>query len=155
MKKQRFKKGSLVKIQFNDTLHTYGRLLEKPYITFYDAKTSKEMDDVTKIASQPVLFTVSVYDHAITSGRWQIIGHLPPEIKPVEIPLQFMQDPINPNMVRVIDEYGNIRPSTLEECSKLGLERAAVWEPEHVEERIDDYYKGKPNTWVESLKLKV
>ena len=51
-----------------------------------------------------------------------------------------------------IYEDGKIRSASKEEC--LGLERAAVWEPSHVEERIVDYYAGRKNQWLESLKLK-
>lgn len=36
-----------------------------------------------------------------------------------------------------------------------GLERLAVWDPEHVEDRIRDHYNGVQNIWVESLRLKL
>lgn len=34
------------------------------------------------------------------------------------------------------------------------LERAATWEPEHVEERLADHFVGRPNVWVERYKIR-
>ena len=45
------------------------------------------------------------------------------------------------------------RLAIAEEC--VGLERAAVWEPEHVEDRLRDHFAGRSNRWVESLKPSV
>jgi hypothetical protein len=39
-----------------------------------------------------------------------------------------------------------------EDC--VGLERAAVWEPEHIEDRLRDHFNGIKNIWEESLKIK-
>ena len=33
-----------------------------------------------------------------------------------------------------------------------GMECAAVWEPEHVVDRLNDQFAGRPNKWVESLR---
>jgi hypothetical protein len=49
-------------------------------------------------------------------------------------------------------EKGQIRPATKKEC--IGLEREAAWDPTHVEDRIRDYYAGRKNKWVESLKIR-
>ena len=51
-----------------------------------------------------------------------------------------------------IYHQGNILPATYEEIKNL--ECAAVWEPEHVEDRLRDYFSGVPNVWVEDLKPK-
>lgn len=44
-------------------------------------------------------------------------------------------------------------PATPEECAVL--ERAAVWDPGHVEDRLRDHFAGQSNKWVESLRLKL
>lgn len=62
-----------------------------------------------------------------------------------------MQDVMNSKLFSNYDN-GKIRRATKMACE--GLERAAVWEPEHVEERLRDLYVGKPNIWVEQLKIK-
>jgi hypothetical protein len=46
---------------------------------------------------------------------------------------------------------GVVRSATRAEC--VGLERCAVWAPEHVEDRLRDHFRGRPNKWVESLAL--
>ena len=45
------------------------------------------------------------------------------------------------------------RTASLAECE--ALESAAVWEPDHVEDRLRDHYAGRPNRWVESLRIDV
>jgi hypothetical protein len=152
MKRQRIQAGAVVKIPLGDGTHTYGRLLVKPYVEVYDSVTREEITDLESIVAKPVLFTVSVFDHAITKGRWPIVSKLPYDEETAELPLQFLQDVADPRRCRLIDAWGNITPASIEECA--GLERAAVWEPEHVEDRIRDHYAGRPNTWFESLKLK-
>ena len=69
-----------------------------------------------------------------------------------KIPEQFIQDPRKADKCRIIDAYGNIRNATISECRDL--ERASIWESSHVIERINDYYIGTPNKWVELLKVK-
>ncbi len=152
MTRQRIQSGAIVKIPLGDGSHTYGRLLIKPYIEVYDSVTRDEIRDLARIVASPVLFTVSVFDRAITQGRWPIVGRLPYDEETAEMPLQFLQDAANPRRCRLIDAWGNITPASIEECT--GLERAAVWEAEHVEDRIRDHYAGRPNMWAESLKLK-
>ena len=49
-----------------------------------------------------------------------------------------------------IYEGGGIEtPATYDEV--VDLECAAVWDPEHVESRLDDHYAGVENLWVKSL----
>jgi len=85
---------------------------------------------------------------AVSSGRWPIIGNLPLESGLEIAPKFFKQDPINKAFS--IYHRSQETPATLAECEKL--ERAAVWEPSHIEDRLRDYYSGVPNQWVESLK---
>lgn len=42
-------------------------------------------------------------------------------------------------------------PASLQECENL--EPAAAWDPGHVEDRLRDHFDGRPNEWVESLRL--
>lgn len=63
-----------------------------------------------------------------------------------------MQDIIDPSQFSIYNpNNGEIIRATKEECS--GLERSAVWEPEHVEDRLIDHFENRPNKWVESLKI--
>lgn len=46
---------------------------------------------------------------------------------------------------------GGEEPASRQELE--GLEVAAVWDPEHVEDRLRDHFSGRPNKWVESIRL--
>lgn len=50
----------------------------------------------------------------------------------------------------VSSKFGEI-PALLEECENL--EVAAVWDAHHVEDRLRDHFDGRPNEWVESMRL--
>lgn len=87
---------------------------------------------------------------ALTSNRWQVVSFRPlePELaKPVEY---FMRDRLTGRYSVYRSSDGLTRVSTFEECK--GLEAAAAWEPEHVEDRLRDYFAGRPNPWAEQLK---
>jgi hypothetical protein len=90
-------------------------------------------------------------NHSITSGRWEIIGNSPLDKDLQETPYFFKQDSIDKNKISLYKKGEEI-PALPEEC--VNLERAAVWEPGHVEDRLRDYFLNKPNKWVESLKIK-
>lgn len=87
-------------------------------------------------------------NRAVESGRWEVLGNEPLEQGLEEIPKFFKQSPLNKKFS--IYYQGVEIPSTKEECQEL--ERAAVWDPEHVEDRLRDHYDNVPNQWIESLK---
>ena len=141
--------GDVIKIAFEDGNICFGRVLEEPLIAFYDLKTDS-VPEIDEVISLPILFKVWVMNHAITSGSWEVVGHKKLEASLTE-PVQFFkQDPISKGVCLYVNSEEV--PAAREQCE--GLERAAVWNPEHVEDRLRDYYLGVPNQWVESLKLK-
>lgn len=140
--------GDIVKVDLGDGYYSFGRVLEEPLIAFYD-KRVMETPPIDEIISSPILFKIWVMNHAITSGRWEVIFNksLDDNLKqPVHF---FKQDPINKQVCLYVNSEEI--PATKEECE--GLERAAVWNPAHVEDRLRDHYLGIPNQWVESLRL--
>ena len=141
--------GDIVKISLGDGTFCFGHVLEEPLLAFYDLKTDR-IPSLEEIEKLPVLFKVWVMNHAIISGTWEVIGHreLSDNLKkPVSL---FKQDPISKGVCLYVKSEEI--PASREQCE--GLERAAVWNPEHVEDRLRDHYLGLPNQWVESLKLK-
>jgi len=146
------KPGDIVRIDLGDGRYTYGQLLADPYVAVYDFPTTGEATAMAEVVGKPILFIVAVYDRAIGRRGWPIVGQAPPGSPHIAVPDQFMQDMANPANLRIIDVEGNIRPATFEECA--GLERCAVWEAEHVAERIRDHDAGRPNAYLESLKLR-
>jgi hypothetical protein len=89
-------------------------------------------------------------NYAIKKGLWPIVGHVPSEDQ-LKAPPRFIQDALNKDRFEIYED-GKIRPSTRGECSSL--ECTAVWDPEHIEDRLRDHYAGRKNKWVESMKIK-
>ncbi len=75
-----------------------------------------------------VLWRIWAMNYAMTRGRCKVIGYSPLEEALKSEPTFFKQDPIfgEVTLYRSETEY----PASAEECEHL--ERAAVWEPEHV-----------------------
>ncbi len=144
--------GAILKIDLGDGYHSYARILGKANYAFYDLKTKVDIKDMSEIVSKPILFIVSVYDDVITRGRWLKVGKLPLEESLQSLPFKFIQDLYTGELEQYNSNTGEIKPATKAECE--GLERAAVWEADHVESRLRDFYSKKPNLWVEQLKMK-
>ena len=152
IKRQKTILGSVIKIDLLDGYHSYGRILKGSSYAIYDIRTKEELNPEDVIQSN-ILFIINVYKYGVTKGRWLKIATFPLEPELMILPLEFMQDMMDLNKFELYDpNTGDIALATKEECT--GLERAAVWEPEHVEERIRDHFLGRPNQWVEMLKMK-
>ncbi len=147
------KDGAFIEIALPNGKFSYGRILPKAGYAFYNIYSDSKISDINKIKNSKVLFILGVYKHAITKNRWKIIGNSELESELNKMPLEFIQDQLDPTQFEIYDpNTGEIKPATKAEC--LGLECAAVWEPEHVEDRIIDYFENRPNRWIESLKIK-
>lgn len=149
----RIKEGAFFEIALPNSKYSYGRILGKASYAFYNIYSESRIIDINLIRNSKVIFIVAVYNHAITKNRWKTIGitELEEDIK--RLPLKFIQDDSELSQFEIYDpNTGDMRPAKKLEC--IGLERAAVWEPEHVEDRIIDYFEGRPNKWFESLKIK-
>lgn len=96
------------------------------------------------------MFIIAVFNHAVNDGRWEKLGTIPLQENLKKLPKKFIQDALNPHKFSIYDN-GKIISASREEC--MELDRAVVWEPELVEERVNDYYVGKENRWVKDLRL--
>jgi hypothetical protein len=143
--------GDVVMIDLGDGFHSYARVLPEALFAFYDGRFEGDIP-IVKIISLSVLFQVPVMDHAVKRGRWKIIGNAALEDFLLNPPPRFIQDPLRKDVFEIYEKGGRIRPATKDEC--IGLERAAVWEPTHIEDRLRDHYAGRKNKWVESLRMK-
>ena len=152
MKRQRRTVGSIVKIDLEDNTHSYAIVLDKSSIATFQIKTKQDLT-ISDILKEKVLFIVAVYNHAITLGRWKIIGTAILDDRFKTLPLNFIQDSINPENFEIYNpNTGLISKATREQC--LNLECAAVWEPEHVESRILDSFNNRENIWLRQLQIK-
>lgn len=150
-RKIRLRVGDILKIDLGDGFFSFARVLREPMIAFYGLRV-ESIPDIETILSTPILFKVPVMNYAVTSGQWEVIGSRPLEPDLLTITYFWKYDVIAEKYSISNDVDDKEVPATKEECQ--GLERAAVWEPENVEDRLRDHFAGVPNIWVESLKLK-
>ncbi|WP_444921815.1 immunity 26/phosphotriesterase HocA family protein [Microbulbifer sp. CnH-101-G] len=145
------KAGSVVKIELESGEFCFAHVLKDPLIAFYDLKV-KEIPPINVVINSSILFKVWVMKYAVTSGRWPIIGQSP-LTEDLRAPVTFFkQSPMNGNLFLYRNSEIQDGPVSAGDCE--GLERAAVWDPEHIEDRLRDHFLGVPNKWMESLKIK-
>jgi hypothetical protein len=147
----KFQPGALFRVPAGEG-YGYGVMLsEFPYMAFY----GKDVEfDESGDASREPLFVAMVIKGAFSTGRWGIPIRILGESVIVRIPLFFSQSVTNKREITIVDHVARRRvKATPQEC--LGLEREAVWSPEHIEARLEDYYAGRPNIFAESLKPKL
>ncbi len=152
--KQRITEGSILEIKIEGQYYVYAQILAKGRgYAFFDFKSEEKINDLTILLKSKVLFIVALYNYIVTKGIWVKIGRLPIREDLQVLPMKFIQDRQNPSHFQLYNpNTGVITQATREECE--GLECAAVWAENHVEERIRDYYLGVPNIWLENLKIK-
>lgn len=150
MNRQRRTIGAVHEVPLPDGKHIHAVALPEADFAFLDTR-STALTKIDEIFEHPVLFRVAVHKSAWNTGRWPKVGRVRiPEALLSPQPT-FIEDSLHPGRFEIY-LAGKISPATRAECE--GLERSAVWEPEHVEERIESHYEGRPSKWVESLRMK-
>ena len=154
MKKQRITEGALLEINIDDQYYVYAQILRNGLgYAFFDYRTTNKITDFEILNQANILFILMVYNDVITIGRWMKVGKMPIRKDLLVLPMKYIQDAQNPDFFELYNpNTGEITKATKEEC--LGLECSAVWEAEHVESRIIDYYEGRKNIWEEQLRIK-
>jgi hypothetical protein len=150
MKRQRRRAGDVVRIDLGAGFHTYARVLPDPLVAFYDCRRVGEAS-LPEVLSSQILFRLAVMNHAVKAGRWPVIGHEPLKAEMLLLPPNFIQDPIDETIFSIYENRA-LPAGTREQPH--GFERALVWEPEHVEDRLRAHYAGNVNHIVELLKLR-
>ncbi|WP_158553223.1 Imm26 family immunity protein [Mesorhizobium denitrificans] len=151
LKRIQKKEGDVFIVPITDTQHCYAVALNHPLFGFFDVLSDTE-HSVSSIDRYDVLFAVWVMDYAVKKGRWRKLGHTEKFKGCFEGTRFFKQDTINGRLTSYCDTDGSEFPISYNEA--IGLEAAAVWDPEHVEQRLRDHFAGVPNKWVEIMKLK-
>lgn len=141
--------GDVLIIDLGDGEFSFARVLNEPIIGFYDIKYG-EIPSIENIIKSKIIFKICVMNSAVTSGRWKVIGNEKLDSDLQQVVPFFREDALT----KALFIYKNDKeyPASKSDCESL--ERAAVWNPEHVEDRLRDYFNGVPNKWVELLKLK-
>ena len=144
------KEGTILRISLGNESFAFARVLPNFQMAFYAGRTSQADDSSPAAPGSDVLWKLTVMKSAFTSDRWPVVGHRPLEAAlaaPVEY---FMRDSLTGRYSIYRSSDGNIRESTYVECKSL--EAMAVWEIEHVEDRLRDHFAGRSNVWAEQLK---
>jgi hypothetical protein len=149
-KVQRRVVGAVLSVPLETSGVCFAVTLPEADFAFFGPTAAKDAAS-NKLFTHPVLFRVAVHKSAWVTGRWSRLSkvELPPSLLAPEP--KFIQDALNPSKFELYIG-GVIRPATRSECE--GLEQAAVWEPEHVEDRLRDQLVGVPNIWFEQLRIK-
>jgi hypothetical protein len=154
-KRVRRREGDVLRIDLGDERHSYAQVAAEPLIVFFDGAYTEDLAPEQAVRL-PVLFRLCVMNQAVTRGFWPVIGRqaLAPENE--QEPFFFKQDVVTGNLALYHSSFASTnweQPATLSECE--GLENAAVWDPEHVLDRLRDHHADRPNKWVDSLSIDV
>jgi hypothetical protein len=143
--------GIFIRIPLVDGSFCYGRLLKNPYIAFYKFRSTVPFSNLEQIELKPILFTLAVrldvVDRWVEIGKKKLAGEV---AKPV---ISFMQDLADFRKCTIFDSEGMERQVKPTEC--IGLERAAVWDMHHIEQRLLDTFMGHPNATELNLRVRL
>lgn len=141
-KKRRLKVGDVFAIPLSNREFAYGRVCPPPRYAFYKLK-SNQILPLESVIRAPVAFIVFGWDDPIRDGTWPVVGHapLPPDLQ--KEPLFFKKDIITGKLTIYRDSTGKEVPATKKQCKNL--ECAAVWDPDHVIQRLEDLFAGRKN----------
>lgn len=154
MSAKRIKEGALVRIDLNNGFDAFARVLPNAQAAFYAFKCGhKEEIDYSKVYESEVLFITAVMKYAFKAEGWSLVDERPLELELLAPRNYFMKDGLNGKYSIYRSSDGAICDSSKEHCQ--GLEEAAVWDPEHIEERLRDHLNGRLNTQVAQMKLKL
>ena len=149
--KPKHEPGMFLTIRLPDGTYGYGRELESPFTALYDYRTTSPSTDLDEIANKPILFSTVV--RLSDPTRWKRIGVRTLEGVVAEPVVAFHQEIGDFRKCVIFDSLGNERAATPEEC--IGLERDAVWDQEHIEERLLDTFMGRPNAAEQHLRVRL
>jgi hypothetical protein len=144
-------RGTFLQIPLPDGSFGYGRTLERPFLAFYDYRTTEPSSDLDTIASKPVLFRQAVETSYLK--KWKQIGRADLSGAVTRPVVRFSQDFLDYRNCIIFDGTGARRKASPEEC--VGLEQLAIWEPHHIEQRLLDKFMGRPNATEEAMKVKL
>lgn len=145
MIRQHYTEGAFVSIKLNDKIFGFGRLLMNNSIGFYDFFSPYE-NEANALFNKDYLFVATVYNDAVSKGRWLKIGKAPLKNNQL-LENKYIQESIDPSKFSIYNpNNGIIVAASVDECK--GLNRSVIFEPEDIEEVLLEYYEvGKLTRW--------
>jgi hypothetical protein len=149
-RKRRRTPGDVFKVALDQERAAFGLVLDEPLVAFFDlTRSAADVPGVEEIVASPIAFRIWVVNRPLIDGTWPIVGHVTVPSSLRERPWFFKQDPMSTKL-SVLRTGAEEIEATPEQVA--GLERAAVWDPRHVVDRLTDHFERRPNKWVESMK---
>jgi Immunity protein 26 len=160
------KTGDLLRISLGEGRCAFCRvLIDTMDCAIYDFVSNTDTYDLGEIVKSDILFITTVSGAALQSGRWIIVDNIPLEgDKLHNFYPRYFSTAYKPG---ISENYYKVYGNEIEDCIKKDwiktgkMQLDGVFDAEHVEQRINDYYNGvrnSYNTWVvimykNSLKL--
>lgn len=153
VQRQRWKPGAIVEIPVAVDLWAYAQLGEQPIAAVLQGVFATR-PPLEWIFGQPISFKCWIQSDAVAKGYWIKVGQtsVRPDVLAEEY--RFKQDRITGELALYHSDFaqnGWERPALLSEC--IGLECAAIWDTDHVEDRILAQYEGTECRWVKSMAI--
>ena len=149
--------GDIVQIPLEDGSFGYGKVLPNNEVSFLDYRTTTKEFDLATLERAANLFRVWVMHHALAPrSNWKTVASVELSEDEKRPSTFYRKDALTGalSFYRVNPAHPKgfeTEPAGLEECKNL--ERAAGWEPSHIESRLLDHFMGRKNKWVEQLRL--
>jgi hypothetical protein len=140
------KEGSFFEIDLGNDLYGYGRMLQYPLCAFYKTSGAK-VHSIEDIGKHPVLFKIWVMKYAWKNPKWKVIGTAPLQNEFLKPTWFAKRDAISGELSMYSSWNGVVTEKKATRKQIIKLETAAVWDPDHIEDRLRDHYQGRENKW--------
>ena len=145
--------GTVLAVPLGSNSFGAARLLTHPLVEF-STDTFERESAIRGSRWDQVAFRIWVVDTAVDGTRWPVVGEQPLTEAEKAREERFFKKA--PDGSLTVYSSGPVTAETSETAATLldveGLECAAVWSSEHVEDRLRDHRDGRPNKWVESMR---
>lgn len=140
--------GDIVMVPLGAGFFAFAQVLREPLMVFFDVKADRQLP-IDEIQSKNPAFSIWVANNAVTKGEWRVIGSAAVDPSIDQKPLFFKKDALSGALSLTHDGTDELPVGN---TNIEHLERAAVWEPTHVVDRLNDHFAGRPNVWALQLR---
>ena len=147
-RRKKWEPGNVVEIELDDGSFSYGVIIEEPLVAFIGETFANRPEIAPKLFGN-VAFQLWVMNSAIGKKGWPVVGHV--QLDELSIPEAnfYRYDVVSKKFYHYVDCTNDI-PSNRDGC--IGLECAAVWRKDHVEDRLQANKSGQECQWEISLR---
>lgn len=144
------KPGSVYAIRLSDGDYAFGQVCAGGDFAFFDWKAATPPPEIETVVEHAVAFRIPVAVDAPAAGHWELIGSAVLH-GALSLPGRYKHRPVGSPQVFLYTE-GRSVPSSEDEVK--GFEVLATWFSNHVEQRLEDHFAGRPNKYAQSLELR-